>query len=50
MKRGVFDTTKNSIRILLAGINNFRRLDEKDMAVVEEYEKYQREKIREQEK
>ena len=49
-EEGVFDTTKNSIRILLAGINNFRRLDEKDMAVVEEYEKYQREKIREQEK
>ncbi len=49
-EEGVFDTTKNSIKILLAGINNFRRLDEEDMAVVEEYEKYQREKIREQEK
>lgn len=44
-EEGVFDTTKNSIRILLAGVNNFRRLEEEDMAVVKEYEKYQREKI-----
>lgn len=48
-EEGVFDTTRNSIKILLAGINNFRRLEEEDMAVVEEYEKYQREKMREQE-
>ncbi len=45
-EEGVFDTTKNSIRILLAGVNHFRRLEEEDMAVVKEYEKYQREKIR----
>ncbi len=44
-EEGVFDTTKNSIRILLAGVNHFRRLEEEDMAVVKEYEKYQREKI-----
>lgn len=48
-EEGVFDTTRNSIKILLAGINNFRRLEEEDMAVVEEYEKYQREKMQEQE-
>lgn len=44
-EEGVFDTTKNSIKILLAGINSFRRLDEKDLSVIKEYESYQREKI-----
>lgn len=48
-EEGVFDTTKNSLRILLAGINNFRRLDEQDMAGVQEYERYQKMKAREQE-
>jgi hypothetical protein len=28
---GVFDTTKNSIRILVNGINHFRRLEAEDL-------------------
>ncbi|NBI90140.1 sporulation integral membrane protein YtvI [Lachnospiraceae bacterium] len=43
-EEGVFDTTKNSIKILLAGVNHFRRLDETDLSVIREYESYQREK------
>lgn len=30
-KAGVFDTTKNSIKILLAGINKFRKLEPEDL-------------------
>lgn len=30
-EEGLFDTTKNSIRILIAGVNNFRRLEEEDL-------------------
>lgn len=33
---GAFETTKNSILILLAGINRFRRLEKADMTEVEE--------------
>ncbi len=44
-EEGVFNTTKNSIKILWAGVNNFRRLDEKDLSVIREYESFQREKI-----
>lgn len=33
---GAFDTTKNSILILLAGVNRFRSLKEEDLADVEE--------------
>ena len=36
-EEGVFDTTINSLKILFAGINNFRRLEEEDMAGLEEY-------------
>lgn len=43
-EEGVFDTTKNSIKILLAGINNFRRLDERDLSIIREYESSQRER------
>lgn len=35
-QEGAFATTKNSILILVAGINKFRRLRSEDMAVVEE--------------
>ena len=31
-----FDTTKNSVLVLTAGINRFRRLEKEDMAEVEE--------------
>lgn len=35
-QEGIFDTTKNSILILVAGINGFRRLKKDDLAGVEE--------------
>ncbi|MCI9336540.1 MAG: sporulation integral membrane protein YtvI [Lachnospiraceae bacterium] len=35
-EEGAFDTTKNSILILTAGINRFRRLNKEDMSEVEE--------------
>lgn len=47
-QEGIFDTTKNSLKILLAGINNFRRLDDKDMCTVEEYEAYQKRQLERQ--
>ncbi len=47
-EEGVFDTTKQSIQILVAGFNKFRRIRPEDTAIVEAYEKeveksYQRE-------
>ncbi len=33
---GVFDTAKNSVLILLAGINRFRSLEKQDLSEVEE--------------
>ncbi len=38
-EEGVFDTTKQSLRILAAGFNHFRKIRPDDMAVVEEYER-----------
>ncbi|MDE6749595.1 MAG: sporulation integral membrane protein YtvI [Lachnospiraceae bacterium] len=38
-EEGVFDTTKESLRILVAGFNRFRRLDNTDKQIVNEYEK-----------
>lgn len=38
-EEGVFDTTKQSIQILLAGFNKFRRIRPEDIAIVEAYEK-----------
>lgn len=49
-EEGVFDTTLKSLKILFAGINNFRRLNEEDMAGVREYEEYARKKSKEHEK
>lgn len=46
-EEGAFDTTKNSIQILISGLNRFRRLEKEDMAVVEEMQ--QEEIIRMQE-
>lgn len=48
-EEGVFNTTKDSLKILAAGLNNFRRLNEEDMECVREYEAYEREKIKKQE-
>lgn len=36
-KEGAFETTKNSIHILSAGLNRFRKLTPEDMAVVDTY-------------
>lgn len=36
---GAFDTTRQSLRILVAGFNHFRKIRPEDMAVVEEYER-----------
>ena len=33
---GAFETTKNSILILLAGVNRFRSLEKQDLSEVEE--------------
>lgn len=38
-EKGVFDTTKESLRILVAGFNKFRRLKTSDTQMVNEYEK-----------
>lgn len=35
-EEGAFDTTKNSVLILMAGVNRFRSLEKEDMAEVEE--------------
>lgn len=36
-KEGAFDTTRNSVRILSAGLNRFRKLTPEDMEIVETY-------------
>ena len=38
-EEGVFDTTKQSIQILVAGFNDFRKIRPEDTAIVMEYEK-----------
>lgn len=38
-EEGVFDTTRQSLRILVAGFNRFRKIRPEDMVVVEEYER-----------
>lgn len=38
-EEGAFDTTRQSLRILTAGFNQFRRIRPEDMEVVEEYER-----------
>lgn len=40
---GAFETTVNSVMILIAGINRFRRIDEEDMREVEEMRERNRE-------
>ena len=40
-EEGVFDTTINSLKILYAGISNFRHLTKEDMEEVEHYKKRQ---------
>ena len=38
-EEGVFDTTKNSIKVLSAGLNHFRKLTPQDMDIVDTYKK-----------
>ncbi len=45
-KEGVFETTKNSVLILVAGINRFRRLGKEDMFEVDEMRMRSRETAR----
>lgn len=45
-EEGVFDTTKESLRILVAGFNRFRRLDNTDTQIVNEYEKEMKDSYR----
>ncbi len=45
-EEGVFDTTKESLRILVAGFNKFRRLNNKDKQMVNEYEKEMKDSYR----
>ena len=47
-EEGVFDTTRQSLRILVAGFNRFRRIRPEDMTVVEEYEREVKEIYRRQ--
>ena len=47
-EEGVFDTTRQSLRILVAGFNRFRRIRPEDMAVVEEDEREVKEIYRQQ--
>lgn len=47
-KEGTFDTTKNSIRILLAGMNHFRRLTPQDKSIIESYKRECEEELEEQ--
>lgn len=45
-QEGAFDTTKNSVLILVAGINRFRRLDGDDVIEIEEMNERNREAVR----
>jgi len=38
-KEGAFDTTKNSVRILVSGMNHFRKLTPQDMAIVHSHKR-----------
>lgn len=38
-EEGVFDTTRQSVQILVAGFNKFRRIRPEDTAIVDEYER-----------
>ncbi len=45
-EEGAFDTTRQSLRILSAGFNHFRKIRPDDMAVVEEYEREAKDRYR----
>lgn len=45
-KEGVFDTTLNSLKVLYAGISNFRHLTQEDMKAVEIYRREEEKRLR----
>lgn len=47
-EEGAFDTTRQSLRILTAGFNHFRKIRPDDMAVVEEYEREAKDRYRQE--
>lgn len=47
-EEGVFDTTKESFKILVAGFNNFRRLHDEDEEIVIRYEEEIKEEMKEE--
>lgn len=49
-REGAFDTTKNSVRILVAGLNRFRRLNDQDLSVLRSYEEECRQDRKKREK
>lgn len=49
-EEGLFDTTKNSLRILIAQINQFRRLNEEDLAMIQVEEEKEKEEFEEEER
>lgn len=48
-EEGVFDTTRQSVQILVAGYNHFRKIRPEDMTVVEEYKRESRDIYRREE-
>lgn len=49
-EEGLFDTTKNSIRILVAQINQFRRLNAADLACITKEDEKEKEELEESER
>ena len=47
-EEGVFDTTINSLKVLYAGISNFRHLTDEDMKEVERYRQEEEKRLRRQ--
>ena len=47
-EEGLFDTTKNSIRILVAQINQFRRLNKDDLACIKIEMEQEKEEFKEE--
>lgn len=49
-QEGVFDTTVSSLKVLYAGISNFRHLTKEDMEAVEIYKQEEKKRLEEQKK
>ncbi len=46
-QEGVFDTTLNSLKVLYAGVSNFRHLTKEDMEIVEIYKEKEEKRLKE---